>query len=468
MAEILLQDINLGGIADSKYQGSKNSVAQMVGIDVHSEPGIIKVNQKLTKDSITVGVTIDDLVLKILPCTDGNTYLFGSTNGKIWKRTSAGVYTLEGTMTVGGSAVGIVNAIEDQGKIYYFSAAKVGRWVVGTAWSGRNDSWASFTVGTSSYHPVKKVNLIPYIGDGNLVAQIEDDVFTGDALDLKTGVNVTALGNYDVSLLIGDTVSDVMGKAEIFNWNTYQSSFSYSDEIPEKNISAFLDTDNYVLFCAGEKGNIYNYNGVQSQQIKRINGDWGIGKKAKVYSEAVVNYNNMPLFGVSNVSSNPCLQGVYSYARYSNAYPLIMNLEYVISQSKLSSISIGAIAVVDDYILVSWKDGTTYGIDKLDSAAKYTSAYIETRVIQLDRVRTQKISEINIGYRSLPTGTSITIEASKNYAAYSALDVITDTDRQRVNTTLDINDVFALQLKIYPVATANYAPEIDYIRITVK
>jgi hypothetical protein len=83
--DVSFQDINLGGIADSLYQGTKNSVSAMVGIDIHSEPGIIKVNQRLTKES---GTTVTDFVTTMVPCSDGNTYMFG-TGGNIYKRDSS-------------------------------------------------------------------------------------------------------------------------------------------------------------------------------------------------------------------------------------------------------------------------------------------------------------------------------------------------------------------------------------------
>jgi len=77
---IEIRDLNLGAISDSQFQGQKNSVAEMVGFDIHSEPGILKHNQKLTKES---GATIDDLVKKILPCSRRKHFIFyGSTNRK--------------------------------------------------------------------------------------------------------------------------------------------------------------------------------------------------------------------------------------------------------------------------------------------------------------------------------------------------------------------------------------------------
>ena len=50
---IPFKNFNLGGIADSDYMGAANSMADLWGFDIHSEVGVVKVNQALTKDSGT-------------------------------------------------------------------------------------------------------------------------------------------------------------------------------------------------------------------------------------------------------------------------------------------------------------------------------------------------------------------------------------------------------------------------------
>lgn len=454
----MIRNINLGGIASSKYQGGENSVAQIVGLDIHSEPGIIKVNQKLTKES---GTTIDGLVKKILPCSDGNTYLFSSGSGKIWKRTAAGVYSLEATNAQGA----MFDAIEDQGYIYYCSATHVGRWQVGSAWGTRTDNWAAFTNGSTTAHPIVKNNLVVYIGDDNLVAQIEDGVFTANAMDIKDGLIVRSLGTYDTSLLIGDYVNDNINKTEIFLWNTWSKSFTHADPVPEKGINAFLDTDNAVIVAVGNKGNLYAYNGGILQQFKRINGDWGVGKQAIINQNAVATVGGIPLFGISNDTNNPCLQGIYSIGRNSNEFPMVLNLEYVISQNKTSSIEIGAMAVVDDVLLVAWKDGTTYGVDKVDNTAKYDTAYLESRMMLFDRKNNSTIKEIRVYYRTLPANTDVEIYASVNYAAYALQTSTNDTDRKCIYMKNHIPDVYALQVKPVFQTNSNDAPEVEAIEI---
>lgn len=277
---IPFQDVNLGGISDSKYQGVANSMYSMVGLDIHSEPGIIKVNQKLVKES---GTTVVDFAKTIVPCSDGNTYMFGDA-GNVYKRTSGGTYTVEAT--VSGAIYG---AIEFAGYIYYARSGYLGRWQIGTAWSGRNDTYGTFTNG-STYHPMHIQNIVLYVGDKNLVAQVEGGVFTANALDLETQYSITSLGEIGTDLLIGTYTSDNVSKTRIFRWNTWSTSFTSSDAIPETGINSFLSTDNFVLVQAGSKGNLYAYNGESLERFKRIPNDWSGTNSAKVHADASDNY----------------------------------------------------------------------------------------------------------------------------------------------------------------------------------
>lgn len=358
MNQIIFNNMNLGGLADSRYQGQKSAMAEMVGFDIHSEPGILKHNQKLTKES---GVLVDDLVKCIVPCSDGNTYLFGSTNGKVWKRTSAGSYTLEVTASPAAGAVGIIDAWEYQGYIYYSMQSRLGRVAVGapTAWSGRNDDWQTFANTDASYHPFQEVNGVLYVGDGKDLAQIDAGVYTANALDIATPFRIKSLGKILTDVLLGTYVTAYQVATEILRWNTWSESFSVSDEIPEIGINSFLKTDNFVLVNAGTKGNFYLYNGAQLDNFKRIPGDWTGTNEAHIFPNASTNKFGLPLFGLSNISGNPAKQGIYSLGGYDRNYPKVLNLEWFISNGRYSGVEIGAIEMVGSAMLTSWKSSGT-------------------------------------------------------------------------------------------------------------
>lgn len=468
--QILIKDINLGGLADSKYQGQANSVAEIVGFDIHSEPGILKHNQKLTKES---GALIDDLVKAILPCSDGNTYLFGSTAGKIWQRTSAGVYSLVATAAPAAGSAGIIDASEYEGYIYYSMQSRLGRVAVGapTNWATRDDSWETFANTDADFHPFKQVNQVLYVGDGKYLAQVDAGVFSADALDLASPFRIKSLGKILTDILIGTFVNAYRVATEIFRWNTWSTdSYQTSDDIPEVGINCFLPTDNFVLVNAGTKGNFYLYNGSQLENFKRIPGDWLGTNEAKIYPNASCNMVGLPLFGLSNVSGNPAKQGVYSLGGYDRNYPKVLNLEWLISTGNSSAIEIGAIEMVGTVLLVSWKDATVpaspvYGVDKLDLTAKVTSAYFATRVINIARNDSKTLSGY-VAYRSLPDDSSIKVYYKVNYAAsWVEGTTVVDTIRKTVYLKEAFPEANTIQIKIESNAATgadvNNAPEIE-------
>jgi hypothetical protein len=327
----------------------------MVGFDIHSEPGILKHNQKLTKES---GVLIDDLVKTILPCSDGNTFLFGSTSGKVWQRTSSGVYSLLVTVAPAAGALGILDGYEYQGYIYYTMQSRLGRVAVGapTNWATRDDNWQTFANTDASFHPLNEQNQVLYIGDGKDLAQVDAGVYSASALDLASPYRIKALGKILTDILIGTFVNAYRVATAIFRWNTWSTdSYQSSDDIPEIGINCFLRTDNFVLVNAGTKGNFYLYNGSQLDNYKRIPGDWTGSKEAVIFPNASVNKFGLPLFGLSNVSGNPAKQGIYSMGGYDRNYPKVINLEWLISNGRYEGVDIGATEMVGTLLLVGWK-----------------------------------------------------------------------------------------------------------------
>lgn len=471
MPKIPFKNFNQGGIADSDYLGAANSLADLWGFDIHSEVGVLKVNQALTKES---GSVVDDFVKCSVPSSDGNTYLFGSTNGKIWSRNSSGTYALEGTAAPAAGGVGILDAEEYKGYIYYAMQNRLGRWQLGTAWSTRNDNFATFTNGDVDWHPMLILNLVLYIGDANFVAQVDAGTFSANALDISAPLRIKCLGQLGTDLLMGTFVKSNIVATEVYRWNTWSISFTNSDPIPEVGINSFLPIDNSVIVNAGTKGNMYLYNGVTLEPYKQLKGTWdATTNKAQVHPNAGLNFNGLPLFGLSTILGTPANMGLYSLGRANRNYPIVLNGEQGISTGNLNNLEIGCIVGVGDIYLVTWKDvttGTVYGVDKLDLTLKYAAPYLATRVIMVDRFALLNYGLVNIGYRTLPTGTTFTLSKRVNsgsYGAFAVGDVVDDTQRKMFSSKVDVSDATTLQVKIAPTVLANAAPEIEMFEVEV-
>lgn len=366
---IPIENFNLGGLAFSKWSGVKHSLFKLTGWDMHSTPGLLKVAQKLTKDS---GVIVTEFCKAKVNSSNGAQYWFSYTSGKIWECTSAGVWRLVHTTTPAAGGAGCLEAAEYRGRIWWFTEDKVHYITVAKA---DDNDWTTdavedaetFSVTDSEFHPTVEQNLVLYIGDGNYLAQIDGTTFTANALDIKTPLRIKSLGKIGTDVLLGTYVADTVTETEIIRWNTWSVSFTTSDTIPEVGINAFLPADNFVIVQAGNQGNLYYYDGDKLEEYLRIPGDYSPTAYGEVYPTAVGSLGGKILFGFSNGLGNPADQGVYQIARSTRNHSYVLDMPYPISERAtgalvLSGVEIGGILVVGTDVFVSWQKKTVVTI----------------------------------------------------------------------------------------------------------
>lgn len=468
------------GLSNSKWSGVAGSFYRMVGVDQHSQPGTITVHQRLLKESDS---TVTELCKVAIAASNGYSFWFSADSGKIWARSSAGAWTLATTTTVTGGEVKCLGAMEYNGYIYWATESRLHRIALADAddsWANVVLNWATFAVTNASYHPMAIQDLTLFIGDGNRVASVTPDYtggtpvsFNNNALDIRSPYVIKTMIDFEIDLLIGTVVSTAttVNRTEIIRWDCVSPSWNTSDPIEEVGINAFLRDDNYMYVNAGRAGNIYFYNGEKLEPFKKIPGTYSNTQYGIINPQAVANYKGVPIFGFSNGTGNPALQGVYSFGSYSRDYPKVLDLSWPISTGVLANVEIGAILVLDFDIIVSWKDSTStaiYGVDKIDYSNKYASAYFETRMIVPNLRDTQKVfQEISAFYNSLPTSCGITFSYSVNGAAYVAMTSVTDVDACKVYAQLSVSEVGSLMLKVAFTVSSNSAPVIEALGIEI-
>ena len=459
MAYIKINNFS-GGLSDSDKIGLKGSFAEGKCLDIHSSPGLLKVNQALKKES---GTTVTDLPKWAVPCSDGNSYWFGDT-GNIYKRTSAGVWSLAHTNANGAN----LGAIEFDDYLYYASATALGRFgpLSGTpAWT---DSWQ--TLDSATYHPMTVQGLYLLIGNKKKIATVEAGTGTFTAqgtpdvtlAELPPNYEIRTLINFGIDVLVGTTTSDKYTSARIFRWDVASPAYISDDDIPERGLNAFIPADNYVYVQAGQSGNIYQYTGKELVLRKKIKGNYGQGTM-EVLPQSYTSFNGLPLFGVSNISGDPCLEGIYSLGRHDNNYPLALNLEYVISTGSTSGIQIGALLTIGTNLLVAWKDGTTYGVDVIDWANKCSGAYYKTLI--LDGGERQLIKDFKnfaFSYKTKPTGTDITAKYYLNDGSAQTLTTKDDSVGYKKWTQETLTGGY-IQLEVDFTTSSNDAPILEEI-----
>ncbi len=332
-----------------------------------------------------------------------------------------------------------------------------------------------YTTSDSEFHPMFVLNLVLYIGDKHFVHQVEKQednshLFSREAVDFEQPFRVKCLTKYNTELLAGTIINSSIAIGRVYRWNTYAVSFTSSDDVEEVGINAFLDADNMTLVSCGLAGNIYYYDGEKLEFYKKIGGTYNPSNTATIHPNAVGNLQGMILFGMSQVTGTPVEMGVYALFRYDRKYPWVHDLSFPISERSggalvTSGIEIGAILTSGHDLYVSWKNGSSYGVDKLDYSNKLELAYGETRLIIPDRKFKQNFQDFTIAYSSLPSSTAIGLAYDSNhtgsYTSFAGTELLDDTDRklyQSEGMTIQAN---VLQLKLSFTVSSNNSPKFE-------
>lgn len=280
---------------------------------------------------------------------------------------------------------------------------------------------------------------------------------------VKTPERITTLEPFDIDLLVGTKI-DNKNSARVLRWDTVNSGWSAEDDVAETGINAFIRDDNFVYVQAGDYGRLYFYNGEKMEPHKRIPGDWSPSKTARVYANSVGFHLGLPVFGISNVSGNPLLQGIYGFGSYSSSYPKVLSLDFPLLET--AGLTIGAIVTRGADLYVAYKTATDVGICKLNWSAKYASAHIETRMLTHPKVRSDNTiaTRYFADYVSLPTSTGITLGVKTKYDTnYTSLTVKNDTTRMQVRADYSTPKIANLQIRIGLTVSSNSSPIIENI-----
>lgn len=463
------------GLSDSSHSGVDGSFYRTVGIDGISKPGVLRVRQKLTKDS---GSTVTELCKQRIAVSDGSTLWFSADSGKIWRRASGGTWELVHTTSPAAGEAKCLGAEEHNGVIYWATQSRLHK--IPVANIGSAASWtanatinfATFTVTDDEAHPMARQNNELFIGDKTEIATVDDTgVFTAiSEFHLDGPERITTLQSFEIDLLVGTKISSTVNWCRVLRWDTVSESWFAEDSVEENGVNAFIKDDNHIYIQAGQAGRIYFYDGQSLQPYTQMPGDWTSSKTAKVHSKAAAFLQGVPVFGLSNVSGNPALEGVYCLGSYSPNYSKALDLSYPISQNVLASLEIGAVLTSGSDMFVAWKEGSNYGVDKLDYTAKYGSAYIETRMLHLEQNRAgiKTVLELCAYYASLPANTAINFQLKKSADdSYSAsFTTVDDAKEKAVKARATVPEIANAQVKVLFTVSTNDAPEVE--AITVK
>jgi len=303
-----------------------------------------------------------DLVLWFVKGSDGYTYEFGNT-GYVYRRDTDGYVTLL-YKDQNGKIKGAAEWYSDSGKTYlYWATDKI---LNRKEMPGRDD-WNDVQVvganlNSADSHMMREAGGSLIIANGGWLALVGyDDSYTNEALDLIPGNIAKTIVERDGRTIVGTVKA--------------------SD--PDKGINGAIDSE-VPLAQVGSDGEIYFADMTSSIPVKKLPGggkvnpggvcnevqaaeffEWEQTALSWIDKQSV---GNMALFAVYDADAG--YGGIYSYGRNNKNHPYVLNLEYALDVDEL-----GAITNVEGKTLVSYQDGTDFGVKAVDSDNKAIGTY---------------------------------------------------------------------------------------------
>lgn len=400
-----IEDFN-GGISDRSNRGVRGAFKFGYGINLRNTSSALSCNQKLKKDS---GTTVTDLIRFFVSATDGSLYGFGDT-GKIYKRTSGGGWSLVYT-DPDGAILGASEYIHNDGASNYVSHIV---WATQTklkkiktsAGFGSPTTVTTFQNGfAGEWHTMLEALGVLFICDADYLALLDyEGAINKTALQFPGGIySKSLLDNVDI-IIIGATEKERQRRGYLFTWDKLQDSWITKKDLQAQGANSLNFLESGVMVQTGEE--LKYWDTANLLPLKQLPGG------GETLPGAQAEYRSIGHFGVQGGTKN----GIYGYGRRDKNAPFALNLEYIPSHGNYTSTThkIGAVGNHQGDLVVSWYDGTNYGVDIIDHDNKAVALYESLEIDANSPYAEKRWAQIKVVTRPLPDGTSVALKAKTN------------------------------------------------------
>jgi len=393
-------------------------------------------------------------------CSDGYTYGFGNT-GCIYRR-DASSFWQQVYKDPDGAIKGAEEAPASGNKTYlaWCTDTKLKKKAIPGLSNWNDVTTVSTNLSSQDWHTMKQVGGATKIANGSWIAMLGyDESYTNEALDLVPGNIAKTLIERNGRVIIG----------------THKAGYT------TKGINGAIDSEVQIAQI-GDDGDIYYANGSNSVAIKTLPGGGYINPGGICNERDDINFfeweetalswidkqsvGNMALLAVYNADTGK--GGIYTYGRKNKNHPIVLNLEYQLDADEL-----GAVACVDGDIIVSYRDGSSFGVKVVDSTTKAIGVYegldFRSPVKFPANITVWKYAEVFL--TPLPNGTSVSFYYRMNKTG-SFVQAYTASGGTSYNTVLGDKAVFRIgeegeicEAKLVLTPIGNFTPEVHRIRL---
>ena len=408
MSELQSYTINNfnGGISDLSNKGVRGAFKFGYGINLRNTSSALSCNQKLKKDS---GAVVTDLIRFGVAATDGNWYGFGDT-GNIYRRTSGGAWSLQAT-DPDGEILGAAEYIHNDGSDNYVSHIVWGtqtklKKVKTSSGFGTITTVTTFENGfAGEWHTMLEALGVLFFCDADFLGILDyEGAVNKKALQFPGGIYSRSLLDNANIIIIGATEKERQRRGFLFTWDKLADSWITKRDLQAQGARSLNFLEGGVMVQTGEE--LKYWDTVNLLPLKQLPGG------GETQPGAQSEYQSIGHFGVQGGTKN----GVYGYGRRDKNSPFALALEYIPSHGNYENPAhkIGSVSNHQGTMLVSWYDGTDYGVDVIDNDNKAVALYQSLEIDANTPYSEKRWRQVKIVTRPLPAGTSITLRAKTN------------------------------------------------------
>lgn len=269
---------------------------------------------------------------------------------------------------------------------------------------------------TSSHAMTQMLNFMAICNERYLAKLQPGPTYNPHQLTFPAGFRSRCLGKWNEYLAIGvyrgTTIYD-FDQGYIFFWDGTHTTYNFYIPVPEGGVNALYGSGGTLYIVAGYQGDVLAYTGGdRARKLFRLP-----KMTPDVYMEvlpgAITMWQALMRIGAGVSDSSSVERGVYTYGHVNEGDLDSLSYDYPISTGqRLGTVEVGCVYPIDQKLLISWRDGTTSGIDVVDPAGNpYTSGTIEFLMKDAGSVNQDKyLQVVRADYETLTEDQSVTLK----------------------------------------------------------
>jgi hypothetical protein len=381
------------------------------GMDIFSEPGVLKACGTMSEVNYGTGASPDGLPRFMVDTEDASGLrLYIAAGTKILESTNGSTFELFLT-NANGENIGLDLY---GGYVAYAAATKIGRAPIGDG-ASKDDSFITTLDSDTEVHPMVKQAGTLKIGAGRYVASIDEAwAFTARAMKLPDGYRIRTLTEYLTNLFIGSrfgasTGSPVAHDASIFSWRgIVLAAGSALPDVPYpiklRAMNALLADGRNLYAWPDREGEVFGFDGIGFQQLRKIRPAVVGGINPSVLPGGVTQHlDGTILFGLSTTT----LPGVYQMKNGAICQAFVPAGH---TPGAAAGYSIAFVKSTNSAVYIGYQKASdiTYHIAK-STGIKQNGAMIRTLWHKLNTDRMKRFKGVRLNLKPLATGTSVAV-----------------------------------------------------------